>query len=308
MDKEDTSKNSKKDLSNEEVIRDKHKTHQEHNDHQHHQEHKAILQKTDEHVHHQSHEEVNQMHNEERVSGAEKEHLHQHVSANGEHDNHNDHHAMMVADFRKRFFISLIITVPILLLSPMIQMFLGVNWRFFGDSYLLVGLSTILFIYGGKPFLTGARDELKKKTPAMMTLIALSITVAYIYSTLTVFFISGDDFFWELATLIVIMLLGHWIEMKSVMGASKALDELVKLMPEEAHRITENGETTDISVKQLKPGDSILVKPGEKIPIDGLVYDGKSAVNEAMITGESAPVEKKRAIRSLVAPSMAREF
>jgi Cu2+-exporting ATPase len=234
------------------------------------------------------------MHNEERVSGAEKEHLHQHVSANGEHDNHNDHHAMMVADFRKRFFISLIITVPILLLSPMIQMFLGVNWRFFGDSYLLVGLSTILFIYGGKPFLTGARDELKKKTPAMMTLIALSITVAYIYSTLTVFFISGDDFFWELATLIVIMLLGHWIEMKSVMGASKALDELVKLMPEEAHRITENGETTDISVKQLKPGDSILVKPGEKIPIDGLVYDGKSAVNEAMITGESAPVEKEK--------------
>ncbi|AWW25830.1 MAG: P-type Cu2+ transporter [Acetobacterium sp.] len=294
MDKEDTSKNSKKDLSNEEVIRDKHKTHQEHNDHQHHQEHKAILQKTDEHVHHQGHEEMNQIHDEERVPGAEKEHLHQHVSANGGHDNHNDHHAMMVADFRKRFFISLIITVPILLLSPMIQMFLGVNWRFFGDSYLLVGLSTILFIYGGKPFLTGARDELKKKTPAMMTLIALSITVAYIYSTLTVFFISGDDFFWELATLIVIMLLGHWIEMKSVMGASKALDELVKLMPEEAHRITENGETTDISVKQLKPGDSILVKPGEKIPIDGLVYDGKSAVNEAMITGESAPVEKEK--------------
>ncbi|WP_414151653.1 copper-translocating P-type ATPase [Acetobacterium carbinolicum] len=294
MDKEDTSKNSKKDLSNEEVIRDKHKTHQEHNDHQHHQEHKAILQKTDEHVHHQGHEEMNQIHDEERVPGAEKEHLHQHVSANGEHDNHNDHHAMMVADFRKRFFISLIITVPILLLSPMIQMFLGVNWRFFGDSFLLVGLSTILFIYGGKPFLTGARDELKKKTPAMMTLIALSITVAYIYSTLTVFFISGDDFFWELATLIVIMLLGHWIEMKSVMGASKALDELVKLMPEEAHRITENGETTDISVKQLKPGDSILVKPGEKIPIDGLVYDGKSAVNEAMITGESAPVEKEK--------------
>ncbi|WP_414733946.1 copper-translocating P-type ATPase [Acetobacterium carbinolicum] len=294
MDKEDTSKNSKKDLSNEEVIRDKHKTHQEHNDHQHHQEHKAILQKTDEHVHHQSHEEMNQIHDEERVPGAKKEHLHQHVSANGEHDNHNDHHAMMVADFRKRFFISLIITVPILLLSPMIQMFLGVDWRFFGDSYLLVGLSTILFIYGGKPFLTGARDELKKKTPAMMTLIALSITVAYIYSTFTVFFISGDDFFWELATLIVIMLLGHWIEMKSVMGASKALDELVKLMPEEAHRITENGETTDISVKQLKPGDSILVKPGEKIPIDGLVYDGKSAVNEAMITGESAPVEKEK--------------
>ncbi|MDP2842338.1 MAG: heavy metal translocating P-type ATPase, partial [Acetobacterium sp.] len=163
-----------------------------------------------------------------------------------------------------------------------------------GDSYLLFGLSTILFIYGGKPFLTGARDELKKKSPAMMSLIALSITIAYIYSTLTVFFINGDDFFWELATLIVIMLLGHWIEMKSVMGASRALDELVKLMPEEAHQITVNGEITEIPVKQLKAGDAILVKPGEKIPIDGLVYDGRSAVNESMITGESVPVEKEK--------------
>jgi Cu2+-exporting ATPase len=175
----------------------------------------------------------------------------------------------------------------------MIQMFIGVDWRFTGDSYLLFGLSTILFIYGGKPFLTGARDELKKKSPAMMSLIALSITIAYIYSTLTVFVITGDDFFWELATLIVIMLLGHWIEMKSVMGASRALDELVKLMPEEAHQITVNGEITDIPVKQLKAGDAILVKPGEKIPIDGLVYDGRSAVNESMITGESVPVEKE---------------
>jgi len=126
-----------------------------------------------------------------------------------------------------------------------------------------------------------------------MTLITLSITVAYIYSTLTVFFISGEDFFWELATLIVIMLLGHWIEMKSVMGASRALDELVKLMPEEAHKIIGNGEITDIPIEQLKTGDAILVKPGEKIPIDGLVYDGRSAVNESMISGESAPVEKE---------------
>lgn len=238
---------------------------------------------------------MNQMPQADRpVSPAEEKHSHHPVPEHGEHPVHDDHHAMMVADFRKRFFIALIITVPILLLSPMIQMFIGVDWRFTGDSYLLFGLSTILFIYGGKPFLTGARDELKKKSPAMMSLITLSITIAYIYSTLTVFFINGDDFFWELATLIVIMLLGHWIEMKSVMGASRALDELVKLMPEEAHQITVNGEITDIPVKQLKAGDAILVKPGEKIPIDGLVYDGRSAVNESMITGESVPVEKEK--------------
>ncbi len=208
------------------------------------------------------------------------------------HDDHHDHHAMMVEDFRRRFFVSLILTVPILALSPMIQMFLGVDWRFAGDSYLLFGLSTVLFIYGGKPFITGARDELKKKSPAMMTLIAFAILVAYVYSTLTVFILEGNDFFWELATLIVIMLLGHWIEMRSVMGASKALDELVKLMPEEAHLIGETGETKEISVKDLSSGDQVLVKPGEKIPIDGVVYEGKSEVDESMITGESVPVEK----------------
>lgn len=210
----------------------------------------------------------------------------------GKHDGHHDHHAMMVKDFQRRFFISLIITLPILLLSPMIQMFLGVNWRFSGDAYILFTLSTILFIYGGKPFLTGARDELKEKEPAMMTLIAFAICVAYIYSSFTVFILSGNDFFWELATLIVIMLLGHWIEMKSVMGASRALDELLKLMPEEAHLIQVNGESIDVPVSQLKAGDKVLVKPGEKIPIDGTVYDGLSEVDESMITGESVPVSK----------------
>jgi len=209
----------------------------------------------------------------------------------GGHDSH-DHHAMMVDDFKKRFFLSLLITLPILMLSPMIQMFIGVDLRFSGDTYLLFGLSTILYIYGGRPFLTGAKDELEKHNPAMMTLIALAISVAYIYSTLTVFLLRGQDFFWELATLIVIMLLGHWIEMKSIMRASRALEELVKLMPEEAHLITTGGETIDIAVGTLKAGDPVLVKPGEKIPIDGLVFDGHSTVNEAMITGESTPVDK----------------
>jgi len=205
---------------------------------------------------------------------------------------HHDHHAMMVEDFRRRFFVSIILTVPILLLSPMIQMFLGIDWRFSGDSYILFILSTILFVYGGKPFLKGAVDELKEKSPAMMTLIAFAISVAYIYSALTVFILSGNDFFWELATLIVIMLLGHWIEMKSVMGASRALDELLKLMPENAHILDDNGEYTDIAVEELKAGDAVLVKPGEKIPIDGIVFEGRSEVNESMITGESVPVEK----------------
>ncbi|MBS3990554.1 MAG: copper-translocating P-type ATPase [Erysipelothrix sp.] len=217
---------------------------------------------------------------------------HQETQATNKHDGHHDHHAMMANDFKRRFFISLFLMFPILILSPMIQMFLSVDWRFAGDSYILFALSTILFIYGGKPFLIGAVGELKKKSPAMMTLIAFAITVSYIYSTFAVFLSIGNDFFWELATLIVIMLLGHWIEMKSVMGASRALDELLKLMPEEAHLINENGETETVLVANLKTGDNILVKPGEKIPIDGIVFDGNSEVNESMITGESVPVEK----------------
>lgn len=203
-----------------------------------------------------------------------------------------DHHAMMVQDFKRRFWVSLAVMIPILVLSPMIQMFLGVDWRFPGDSYILLALSTFLFFYGGWPFLKGAKDELRHKSPAMMTLIALAIIVAYVYSAATVFGVQGSDFFWELASLIVIMLLGHWIEMRSVMGASKALEELAKLMPESAHMIMDNGETMELSVSSLKAGQAVLVKPGEKIPIDGVVYEGDSEVNEAMITGEAVPVEK----------------
>lgn len=209
------------------------------------------------------------------------------------HAHASSHHASMIADFRRRFFVSIVLMLPILALSPMIQMLLGVDWRFPGDSYLLFVLATILFVYGGWPFIKGSKDELAARSPAMMTLIALAIVVAYIYSSLTVFFLMGNDFFWELATLIVIMLLGHWIEMRSVIGASMALDELVRLMPENAHVIhAEGGETMDMPVSSLKSGDRILVKPGEKIPIDGQVYAGASSVNEAMITGEANPVDK----------------
>ncbi|MFV0465246.1 MAG: copper-translocating P-type ATPase [Lachnospiraceae bacterium] len=206
---------------------------------------------------------------------------------------HMDHHAMMVEDFKKRFFISLIATVPVLFLSPMMQSFLHIDWGFTGDSLILFVISTFLFLYGGRPFVKGAKEELKQKSPAMMTLIAFAISVAYIYSSLTVFILKGSDFFWELATLIDIMLLGHWIEMKSVMGASKSLDELVKLMPQQAHLIGEDGEIEDVTVESLNKGDQVLVKPGEKIPIDGNVFDGNSEVNESMITGESIPVNIK---------------
>jgi Cu2+-exporting ATPase len=256
------------------------------NRHSHH-----MISDTPEHTEHMNHAEHAQH------TGHENHTEHAQPAAGHEphgHESHDhvDHHAMMVADFRRRFFISLILMVPILLLSPMIQMFLGINRRFTGDSFLLFGLSTILFLYGGWPFIKGAKTELAEKSPAMMTLIALAIVVAYFYSSLTVFILEGSDFFWELATLIVIMLLGHWIEMRSVMGASRALDELVKLMPEEAHVIHEGGETMDMPVASLKKGERILVKPGEKIPIDGLVFAGSSSVNEAMVTGEATPVDK----------------
>lgn len=210
----------------------------------------------------------------------------------GGHGGHHDHHAHMVEDFKKRFYISLILMIPILILSPMIQMFLGVDWRFTGDMYILFALSTIIFFYGGWPFLAGAKDELKEKNPGMMTLISLAIIVAYGYSSATVFGFPGDEFFWELATLIVIMLLGHWIEMRSVMGASKALEELAKLMPSEASVIDEDGNVTVVDITELRHGDHVLVRPGEKIPVDGEIIDGKSTIDESMLTGESVPVEK----------------
>ncbi|MCA0990589.1 heavy metal translocating P-type ATPase [Pseudalkalibacillus hwajinpoensis] len=207
---------------------------------------------------------------------------------------HSSHHEHMVEDFKKRFYLSLLITLPILVLSPMLQNFVNLNLRFTGDLYILFALSTVIFFYGGWPFLTGAWSELKDKNPGMMTLIALAIIVAYVYSSLTVFSLSGKNFFWELATLIDIMLLGHWIEMKSVMGASKALEELVKLMPSEAHRVSEDGSIEDVPTSELNEGDHVLIKPGEKVPVDGTIVKGQSSIDESMLTGESVPVEKEK--------------
>lgn len=206
---------------------------------------------------------------------------------------HHNHHAHMIADFKKRFFVSLILTIPILVLSPQIQEFIGFKIRFLGDLYLLFILSSFVFFYGGYPFLKGIVDELKSKQPGMMTLIAMAITVAYVYSSLIVFGLRGIVFFWELVTLVDIMLLGHWIEMKSVIGASRALEELARLMPSEAHKIIPDGSTQDVPLSSLLVGDRVLIKPGEKIPADGEVVSGETSVNESMLTGESKPIFKK---------------
>ena len=178
---------------------------------------------------------------------------------------HQAHHAMMVADFRRRFWVSLAITVPVLLLSPLIQSLLGIAdfIDFPGDTYVLWALSTVIFFYGGLSFLKGIFSELKSKSPGMMTLIALAITVAYAYSSAVVFGLTGKIFFWELATLIDVMLLGHWLEMKSIMGASSALEELAKLMPSEAHKLLSDGGLVEVPLEELAAGDRVMVKPGE---------------------------------------------
>ncbi len=220
----------------------------------------------------------------------------------GDHSGHeghsggqHSHHEHMVADFKKRFFVSIVFTVPILFLSPMLRKLFGVEdlLRFSGDSYLLFALASFVFFYGGWPFLKGLVTEVKAKLPGMMTLIGLAISTAYIYSSVVVFGLPGKVFFWELVTLVDIMLLGHWIEMRSVMGASRALEELAKLMPSNAHKLLEDGSTVEVAVEDIKVGDRILVKPGEKLPVDGVVVEGVSSVNESMLTGESLPITKR---------------
>ncbi|MEA1887164.1 MAG: copper-translocating P-type ATPase [Bacteroidota bacterium] len=234
----------------------------------------------------------------------ENQHNHQHDDMQGGHDHeghdhgshdHSSHHAMMIKDFRRRFWISLVITIPILALSPMIQNLLGFEFSLFRDfdKYILFALSTVVYFYGGWPFLSGLVDELKEKQPGMMTLIAVAVTVAWGYSSATTFGVKGSTFFWELVTLIDIMLLGHWIEMKSILGASQSLQKLVEMMPSEAH-LLENGSTKDVKVDQLEKDNRVLVRPGEKIPVDGEIVDGESQVNESMVTGESKPVSKSK--------------
>ncbi|MFH1299740.1 MAG: copper-translocating P-type ATPase [Planctomycetota bacterium] len=215
-------------------------------------------------------------------------------SDHADHHDHQDHHAQMAADFRNRFWISLALTLPILLLSPLLQKLVGLREaiHFTGDLYVLFGFASAVFWYGGWPFLKGLFKELKSLQPGMMTLVAVAITTAYLYSSAVVFGLAGKMFFWELATLVDIMLLGHWIEMRSVMGASRALEALAKLMPSDAHKLMPDGSVKDVPLSELAVDDKVLIKPGEKAPADGVIVEGESSVNEAMLTGESTPVTK----------------
>jgi len=196
-----------------------------------------------------------------------------------------------MGEFKRKFWTSLAITIPILLLSEMIQMWFNFRLEIPFRNEILLLLSLLIYAYGGMPFMKGMIQEVKARQPGMMTLIGMAISVAFFYSAGTVFLVKGKDFFWELATLIDVMLLGHWIEAKSVLGASRALEDLVRIMPTTAHLI-EDGEILDVKVSQLKASSIVLVRPGEKIPSDGIVIEGESSVNEALLTGESKPVHK----------------
>lgn len=210
-------------------------------------------------------------------------------SSAAEFDKHAGHHT---PDFLKRFWITLVLSVPVLLLSHMIQQWLGFTIAFQGDKYVLLVLGSIIYFYGGMPFFKGFLGEVKAGAIGMMTLVALAITVAYVYSVAVVFGLPGMDFFWELATLIVIMLLGHWLEMRSQMAASKALQSLVALLPNDV-TVEHNGSPVKIKLEQLKNGDTVIIRPGEKVAADGLIVEGSSYLNESMLTGESVPVRKE---------------
>ena len=247
--------------------------HQHHHDHSAHQQIKPVVNEIDHDAHRHHHE----------PEGEDTQHA-------GMHDKHAGHHT---EDFLKRFWICLGLTVPIVLLSEMIQHWFGFHLAFTAGKYVLLLLGTVIYLYGGMPFLKGMVSEIRDKAIGMMTLVALAISVAFIYSVAVVFGLRGMDFFWELATLIDIMLLGHWLEMRSQMAASRALESLVALLPAKVHVERESG-IVDVDLKELKNGDVALIKPGEKIPADGLVIEGSSYVNESMLTGESVPVKKEK--------------
>jgi Cu2+-exporting ATPase len=212
-------------------------------------------------------------------------------SGHQDHGEHGGHEQM----FRRKFWISTLLSIPVLLYSETLQGWLGFTMPTFpGSGWITPVFSVIVFAYGGLPFLKMAVPEVRRREPGMMTLISLAIGVAFVYSLATLFIPSGKAFFWELVTLIDVMLLGHWIEMRSVRRASRALDELAKLMPDTAERILPDGETKEVKVSELQEGDLVLVRPGAGIPADGEIVEGESDVNEAMITGESTPVDKEQ--------------
>ena len=202
-------------------------------------------------------------------------------------------HTHHMEDMKKRFIVAMIVTIPILLFSPTIQSWFGFSIDFPYREVVIFVLATFIYLYGGWPFLTMMIDEVKSRKPGMMTLISMAISVAYFYSAMTLVMPGGKAFFWELATLIDIMLIGHYIEAKSVLGAADALEDLVRLMPKKAMRFNGNGEVEEVDVDQLRPDDIILIRPGENVPADGIVEEGESILDEALLTGESKPVYKK---------------
>jgi Cu2+-exporting ATPase len=216
-------------------------------------------------------------------------------AGNGKHKEHDRHAGHSIVLFRKRFRICLLLTIPTLFWEPMLQDWFGYRAPLFpGSQYIPAILGTIVFIYGGWIFLKGAGHELSSRRPGMMTLIALAISVAFVYSSAVTLGFEGNALWWELATLVTIMLLGHWIEMRSISQAKGALKELAKLLPDKALRLTDDDQTEEIPVELLQEGNLILIRPGASIPADGIVKKGKSSVNEAMITGESDPVKKQK--------------
>jgi Cu2+-exporting ATPase len=239
-----------------------------------------------EHAEHQPEE----MHHHQHAAHEEQGQQHEHRGGHGSHG-HAAHHRMMILDFRRRFYISTAVTVPIMVLSPLIQQLLGFQLAIPGGSYFLFALSSFVFFYGGWPFLKGLVEEIGGKRPGMMTLIGVAISVAYVYSAGVTFGLEGKPFFWELATLVDIMLAGHWIEMRSVLSASSALEKLARLMPDTAHR-KRGEEVEEVPLSAVTKGDILVIKPGEKVPSDGVIVGGHSYVDESMLTGESRPVER----------------
>lgn len=252
------------------------------NEHKHASHHHLQHQPTDNDKHrgHEKHGEYDLHENHKKRSGHD-------------HSGHDKHTGHSVEGFLKKFIVSTGVTLPVLALSHMIQQWLNIELTFAGDKYVLGVLASFIFLYGGFPFLKGLWDEVRSKNIGMMTLIGVAITAAWSYSFAVTLGLKGMDFYWEMATLIDIMLLGHWLEMKSVKGASQALELLVKMMPSVAH-LVKDGETKDVPIGDLKKNEIVSVKPGEKIPVDGIVIEGGSHLDESMLTGESKPVKKRK--------------
>lgn len=270
----------------------KNDTNQSHMNHQHSDEHTHHHEDHMNHNHHEMYDMDHSMH-----TGNKQSHE--------GHMNHDHHemggvdHSMHMGNFKQKFWLSLILAIPIIVLSPMMGMELPFQFTFPGSEWVVLVLATILFFYGGQPFLSGAKMELQQKNPAMMTLISMGISVSYIYSIYS--FIANNflhqhvmDFFWELATLIVIMLLGHWIEMNAVSNASDALKKLAELLPDEVTRLLANGKEEKISLQEVQSGDILVVRAGDKIPTDGKIIQGESIIDEAAVTGESRGVAKSK--------------